>query len=816
MADNRSPSLGHGTANPERNTMDIITNPEHPAPGDLDQHDHCTSSHSGAAAAAAAAATPEPLHDLAASMNTSSARISGDLTNTTNSIVNITTPCRDQNSLGQRNPEGVLTIVHTAVGLDKLSSSAGASHSIAASQEEHAALPVRHRRLSSSPRDQHSTSRVADQVELGMAQDCEPLCSSSHPPGESSRDDPKQPAEYQSTIGPEDDVDDTDGGDRGVDACSTRAYHPTVVPEDEVKGTDGGDGAGDVSSTSRHQPTIVPDGGAGGGGGDASSMASAYPTAAVAFLMISTVFQSFAGSGLQAVLELYFSTFLFPHTVHGLSKKRRNKLSTTSMNLWVGLQQVVALSAGYLADKKWGNYRTQIVSNSIAALGSAMLIVATWHLGTLDTVSSGAGGDDGLDYASILTAVASQNTSSGDKNARWRDIDMAASFLGLALIAVGYGQAQTIQSVFVGNQFSAEQKEAKRKSFSWYYLFCNVGSLGGELGGPVLRQSVHFLICISTIAGSFIISTVVFITGHRTYKRTDITSHDPAPETQASFRETGVQMGNGSGPSDPDLGKGRSAGETSPLLGVRGESSSEHDTGTQTAPQQRTWRETLSEIKPVLGVFVPLIVYWSLFFQQNSTWVLQGQEMNCYLGKLKIPPDAMPSFNDCLVILIIPLLDYIVYPHLKEKLGFVATPIRRIGLGILCTIFSFILAGLLQLYISHTAEQRGNDDSTDCHGNVSIAWQMPQYVLISFAEVLVAVTGLEFAYSQAPDRLRNVVTSLWFLSQAFGTLLVAVLAEVPIPIRYQYFVYTALMCILFSVYVWINKNFRYRQGTQDC
>ena len=73
-----------------------------------------------------------------------------------------------------------------------------------------------------------------------------------------------------------------------------------------------------------------------------------------------------------------------------------------------------------------------------------------------------------------------------------------------------------------------------------------------------------------------------------------------------------------------------------------------------------------------------------------------------------------------------------------------------------CTMCSFALAGLLQLYISSADEQRGNDDSTDCHGNVSLAWQVPQYILISFAEVLVAVTGLEFAYSQAPDRLRYV------------------------------------------------------------
>ena len=39
---------------------------------------------------------------------------------------------------------------------------------------------------------------------------------------------------------------------------------------------------------------------------------------------------------------------------------------------------------------------------------------------------------------------------------------------------------------------------------------------------------------------------------------------------------------------------------------------------------------------------------------------------------------------------------------------------------------------------------------------MSLAWQLPQLVLISFAEILVSVTGLELAYSQAPPDLRSV------------------------------------------------------------
>ena len=68
--------------------------------------------------------------------------------------------------------------------------------------------------------------------------------------------------------------------------------------------------------------------------------------------------------------------------------------------------------------------------------------------------------------------------------------------------------------------------------------------------------------------------------------------------------------------------------------------------------------------------------------------------------------------------------------------------------GMMSAALSFLLSGLLQLYLVKLPQGQ------DCLGDISIAWQLPQIVLISFAEVLVAVTGLEFAYSQAPPDFR--------------------------------------------------------------
>jgi len=54
---------------------------------------------------------------------------------------------------------------------------------------------------------------------------------------------------------------------------------------------------------------------------------------------------------------------------------------------------------------------------------------------------------------------------------------------------------------------------------------------------------------------------------------------------------------------------------------------------------------------------------------------------------------------------------------------------------------------------------------------VSIGWLIPQYIVVTVAEVLVSVTGLEFGYAQAPKSMKAVVQSFWLLTTCFGNLI---------------------------------------------
>ena len=120
----------------------------------------------------------------------------------------------------------------------------------------------------------------------------------------------------------------------------------------------------------------------------------------------------------------------------------------------------------------------------------------------------------------------------------------------------------------------------------------------------------------------------------------------------------------------------------------------------------------------------------------------------------------MQALNPLLVMLLIPFNNLVLYPALR-RMGFEPTPLKRMGYGIAFSGLAWIAAGALQIWI----------DGGDA---VSIGWQVLPYALLTFAEVLVSATGLEFAYSQAPASMKGVIMSFWLLSVTFGNLWVLI------------------------------------------
>ena len=56
----------------------------------------------------------------------------------------------------------------------------------------------------------------------------------------------------------------------------------------------------------------------------------------------------------------------------------------------------------------------------------------------------------------------------------------------------------------------------------------------------------------------------------------------------------------------------------------------------------------------------------------------------------------------------------------------------------------------------------------------SIWWQVFAYVVLSAAEVLVSITGLEYAYTHAPKSMKSTMTGIWYMVVAGGNMITAI------------------------------------------
>ncbi|XP_043586858.1 peptide transporter family 1 isoform X1 [Bombus pyrosoma] len=95
--------------------------------------------------------------------------------------------------------------------------------------------------------------------------------------------------------------------------------------------------------------------------------------------------------------------------------------------------------------------------------------------------------------------------------------------------------------------------------------------------------------------------------------------------------------------------------------------------------------------------------------------------------------------------------------------------------------------------------------------SMHILWLIPQYVIITMGEVMFSVTGLEFAFTQAPASMKSLLQASWLLTVAFGNLIVVIVAEISIFDRqvYEFLLFAGLMFIDIIIFAIMAKFYKY-------
>ncbi|KAK7287474.1 hypothetical protein RIF29_00754 [Crotalaria pallida] len=502
-----------------------------------------------------------------------------------------------------------------------------------------------------------------------------------------------------------------------------------------------------------------------------------------------------------------------------------NATAANNVTTWSGTCYLTPLLGAFLADSYLGRYWTIASFSSIYVVGMALLTFSA----ILPGLKPACDGD-------------ACHPTSGQT---------AALFIALYLIALGTGGIKPCVSSFGADQFDDnDEAERKKKSsfFNWFYFSINIGALIASSVLVWIQMNVGWGWGFGVPAVAMVIAIIFFFIGSRWY-RLQVAGGSPLTRIcqvlVAAFRKSKVQV-----PDDESL-----IFETADMeSNIKGSRKLEHtnkmkclDKAAVETESDRIknlpspWKlctvtqvEELKSIVRILPVWASLIAFATVYSQMNTMFVLQGNTMDQHIGpKFKIPSASLSLFDTLSVIFWAPVYDRIIVPFARKFTGHERgfTQLQRIGIGLVISIISMIVAGILEVIRLDVVWKNNYYDRETIP--MTIFWQVPQYFLIGAAEVFTNIGQMEFFYGEAPDAMRSLCSALSLTTNALGnyvsTLLVIIVTKVTtrhgklgwIPdnmnrghLDYFYWLLTVLSLLNFFVYLWIAKRYTYKKVTR--
>jgi len=343
-------------------------------------------------------------------------------------------------------------------------------------------------------------------------------------------------------------------------------------------------------------------------------------------------------------------------------------------------------------------------------------------------------------------------------------------YAGLGLIALGSGGIKPCVSAHVGDQFKANQQHLLKKVYELFYFMINFGSFFSTIVTPWTLKHYGASIAFGIPGVLMFIATFIFWMGRKEFVHVTPTKgdgHGFLNILSSAFRHSS------------------SRAKGTPFLDG---ALKEHK------------REQIDAAKAVIDIaklFAAISVFWALFDQHGSSWVIQAMNMDPLFMGVQFEPSQISAWNPIMVMGLIPLFSMGLYPFL-DKVGIKTTSIRRMTWGMFVAAASFAIVGLLQMWM-------------DTGVKINVMWQFFPYLVITMAEVMISITGLEFAYTQAPRSMKSTIMSIWLLTVFFGNLITAYVSKVnffPVASTGYFMFFAALMGLFAVIFWWMGKNYK--------
>ena len=204
---------------------------------------------------------------------------------------------------------------------------------------------------------------------------------------------------------------------------------------------------------------------------------------------------------------------------------------------------------------------------------------------------------------------------------------------GLILIAAGAGMIKPCVSANVGDQFGQKNKHLMARMYSWFYFAINLGAFASNLLIPELLDRYNATVAFGVPGVLMVLATVMFWLGRKKY----------------------VHIPRGGFAFVKECFSG----------------------------------EGLRTIGKLAIIYLFVAPFWAMFDQMDSSWMLQAEKMNrMWLGREWLASQIVAA-NPFLIMVLIPVFSYAVYPAINKV--FPLTALRKIGIGLFVAALCFVV-----------------------------------------------------------------------------------------------------------------------------
>ncbi|KAF3777698.1 NRT1-PTR FAMILY 4-6 protein [Nymphaea thermarum] len=492
---------------------------------------------------------------------------------------------------------------------------------------------------------------------------------------------------------------------------------------------------------------------------------------AASFVLVVEVLENLAFLANASNLVMYMVKFM-----HFEPAKAANAVTN-----FMGTAFLLALLGGFLSDAFLTTYHTYLLSALVEFCGLVLLTVQA-RLPSLRPPPC------------HLADPNSQCQAAGGK-------EIAALFSGLYLVALGVGGIKGSLPSHGAHQFDENDKQGRkqRSTFFNYFVFCL--SCGGLIAVTFVvwvedNKGWQWGFGISTL--SILLSVPVFLAGSRLYrnkmpdgsplttiakvvlgaifscKGDNAVTNSPGPYEMQSCESPTDGKGN-----ELDREKTRCQSDTTALTGslrfLNRATLARFPIPASTAGEV----EDVKSVVRIVPIFASTIMLNCCLAQLSTFSVQQAATMDTRIGRLPVPPASLPIFPVVFIMVLAPLYDHAIVPLARRLTGSESgiSHLRRIGTGLVLSIIAMAAAALVEVHRKRVARRLGLLETSGPLPETFL-WIAIQYLFLGSADLFTLAGLLEFFFTEAPESMRSLATSLSWASLAVGYYLSSVLVSI--------------------------------------